>query len=136
MFVDASAIVAILTRAPDADALADALQRDSKPITSALAVFEATLAIRRKRRGSVEETHADVRDFLQTAGIGQVPIAGDDDAMALAAFARFGKGSGHKAQLNMGDCFAYTSARRHGATLLFKGNDFSLTDIAPALPRQ
>lgn len=49
--------------------------------------------------------------------------------LALAAFERFGKGSGHPAQLNLGDCFAYAIAKRHGIKLLYKGNDFSQTDL-------
>ena len=52
--------------------------------------------------------------------------------MALAAFARFGKGQGHPAQLNMGDCFAYACARTRNIPLLFIGNDFSQTDIPAA----
>jgi ribonuclease VapC len=50
----------------------------------------------------------------------------------LLAFARYGKGRGHPAQLNMGDCFAYAVAKTHGAILLFKGEDFGQTDIRSA----
>jgi ribonuclease VapC len=129
MFVDASAIVAILTREPEAEDLIDRLERAPRPITSAIAVFEATLGLCRKRHASVEEAEADLRDFLKAARIELVPIAAGHASVALGAFARYGKGRGHPAQLNMGDCFAYALARSHRASLLFKGEDFSQTDI-------
>jgi ribonuclease VapC len=64
MFVDASAIVAILTREPQADALADLLQSASSPITSPLAIFEAVLGVCRKRLVSVEQAEEHIREFL------------------------------------------------------------------------
>lgn len=132
MFVDASAIVAILTREADADALADALDGATAPITSPIAIFEATLGLCRKRKASVAAAEADLRAFLEIAGISCVAITPDDATTALAAFARFGKGRGHPAQLNLGDCFAYAVARNHGMPVLFTGADFSETDIARA----
>jgi ribonuclease VapC len=129
MFIDASAIIAILTREPDADDLIDRLEDAIRPITSAIAIFEATLGLCRKRHASVEETQADVADFLRTARVEVVQIGENEASLALSAFARYGKGRGHPAQLNMGDCFAYAVARNHRTTLLFKGNDFTKTDI-------
>jgi ribonuclease VapC len=128
-FVDASAIVAILTREPDADVLANALEEARKPITSPVAVFEATLGICRKRHASVEEAEIDVREFLDLARIELISITGREADTALVAFSRYGKGQGHPAQLNLGDCFAYAMAKNHRASLLFKGNDFNQTDI-------
>ena len=132
MFVDASAIVAILTREPEADALADALEGADAAITSPIAIFEAALGICRKRHGSVAEAHGDVRDFLRTAGIRTVAVTEADTAAALDAFSRYGKGQGHPARLNLGDCFAYAVARTHHGALLFKGDDFGKTDIGIA----
>jgi ribonuclease VapC len=129
MFVDASAIVAILTQEPDADALADALEAARLPITSAIAVFEAVLGICRKRHASVAEAQEDVREFLEAAGIRTVSVSGKEAETALDAFSRYGKGRGHPAQLNMGDCFAYAVAKNYRASLLFTGEDFSKTDI-------
>ena len=134
MFVDASAIVAILTGEPEADALADALDAARLPITSAVAVFEAVLGICRKRHASIAEAQEDVREFLETAGIRTVSITSREAEAALDAFARYGKGRGHPAQLNMADCFAYAAATNYRAALLFKGEDFTKTDIRPALP--
>jgi ribonuclease VapC len=132
MFVDASAIVAILTREPDADALTERLERSIRPITSAVAIFEATLGLCRKRHASVDESQVDVADFMNAARIELVPIATNEASLALSAFARYGKGRGHPAQLNMGDCFAYAAASKNRASLLFKGDDFSKTDIMMA----
>jgi ribonuclease VapC len=133
MFVDASAIVAVLTREPEADAFADAMEGARSPITSPIAVFEAVLGICRKRHASVAEAQADVGEFLRIAGVRTVPITDVDAETALEAFARYGKGRGHPAQLNLGDCFAYAVARQHRTSLLFKGDDFDKTDIQAAL---
>lgn len=132
MFVDASAIVAILTREPEADVLADLLDAARAPITSPIAVFEATLGICRKRHASVEEAEADVREFLDLARIELVPITMKEAEIALSAFSRYGKGRSHPARLNLGDCFAYGAAKNHRTSLLFKGDDFDKTDIRSA----
>ena len=133
IFVDASAMVAILTAEPKAAALAQSLQAASQPVTSAIAIYETTLAVRRKREGSVAETEADVMDFVQAAGIRVVPIGVSEVAAALDAFSRYGRGQGHPARLNMGDCFAYAVARTNGAALLFMGDDFAQTDAVLAI---
>lgn len=132
MFVDASAIVAVLTGEPDADALADTLDAARAPITSAVAVFEATLGLCRKRHASVAEAQADVAEFLAAAGVQTVSITAREAEAALDAFSRYGKGRGHPAQLNMGDCFAYAVAKTYRTVLLFKGDDFSKTDVQSA----
>jgi ribonuclease VapC len=132
MFVDASAIVAILTREPEADALADLLEAARSPITSPIAVFEATAGICRKRHASVDEAEEDVLEFLKLARIEMIPITVKEADTALAAFSRYGKGRGHPAQLNLGDCFAYAVARNYRTSLLFKGEDFNKTDIRSA----
>jgi ribonuclease VapC len=133
MFVDASAAVAILTCEADADALADALDGAASPMTSPVAIFETVAAVCRKRHASVTEAQEDVREFLRAAGIRTVPITDKEAELALGAFARYGKGRGHPAQLNMGDCFAYAVAKAHQVPLLFKGDDFDKTDIIPAI---
>jgi ribonuclease VapC len=130
MFVDASAIVAILTREPEADALADVLEKGRSPITSPIAIFEAALGICRKRHASVEEAEED--EFLRLAGVRTVAITDKEAHTALAAFSRYGKGGGHPAQLNLGDCFAYAIAKNARTALLFKGEDLDKTDIRPA----
>ncbi|OWJ68641.1 type II toxin-antitoxin system VapC family toxin [Inquilinus limosus] len=132
MFVDASAIVAILTRESDADGLADRLEAGAEPITSPIAIFEAVLGICRKRQVGVEEVQEEVRAFLGMAGIGVVAISDGDAGLALKAFDRYGKGRGHPAQLNLGDCFAYACAKARHVPVLCKGDDFRQTDIETA----
>ena len=136
MFVDASAIVAILTREVDADEMANALDAARSPITSAIAMFEATFGVCRKRHASVAEAQEDVSEFLETAGVRTVSITSKEAEAALDAFSRYGKGRGHPAQLNLGDCFAYAVAKTYGTELLFKGEDFARTDIRLANKKQ
>ncbi|HEY7576400.1 MAG TPA: type II toxin-antitoxin system VapC family toxin [Acetobacteraceae bacterium] len=130
MFVDASAIVAILTREVEADALADRLDNASGCITSPVAVFEAALAICRKRRASVSEARRDVGELLDLARVRVVAVTPADGDAALEAFVRYGKGQRNPAQLNLADCFAYAMAKNRAMLLLFKGEDFAMTDIA------
>jgi len=72
-------------------------------------------------------------DLLAATGTSIVPIADAHASAAIDAFARYGKGQGHPAQLNMSDCFAYAVAAGHGAAMLYTGHDFAHTDIRPAL---
>jgi ribonuclease VapC len=132
MFVDASAIVAIVTREPEADTLADVLESAQAPITSPIAIFEAALGICRKRHASIDEAEQDVAEFLGLAGVRTVSITDREAHTALAAFSRYGKGRGHPAQLNLGDCFAYAVAKNYQTELLFKGEDFDKTDLRSA----
>ena len=132
MFVDASAIVAMLTREAEADIFLDLVEAAPSPMTSPIAIFEATAGICRKRQSSVEQAQQDVRQFLADADIRVVDVTEEAATEALSAFARYGKGRGHPAQLNLGDCFAYAVAKLHASPVLFKGNDFSKTDIASA----
>lgn len=130
MFVDSSALVAMTSGEPDGEALSDRLQSAESPITSSLAIFETVLALARIRRLPVSEALMLVLDFLERANVGVRPIAGDAHVVALGAHATFGKGTGHPAQLNLGDCFSYGLAKQAGVALLYKGDDFAQTDLA------
>ena len=128
MFVDASALTAILVLEEDADSLVARLTQARKPITSPLAVWEATLAVARRLELPLEDARAAVRHYLSMASIVVMPIPPEVGEGALDAFQRYGKGR-HPASLNFGDCFAYACARHFGVSLLFKGDEFSQTDI-------
>ena len=80
----------------------------------------------RKGRDAVQ----DLDDFIQESGMEIMPVTATDVDLAFEAFLRYGKGSGSGAKLNFGDCFSYALAKRMNAPLLFKGNDFSQTDIS------
>lgn len=129
MFVDASALAAIVLGEPDARDLAERLDLAPEPITSAIAIYEAVLAVARQRSGGFSAARADVGTLLDEARIRIVSIDAVDAAIAIDAFQRFGKGQGHPARLNLGDCFAYACAQRHRTPLLFKGDDFPQTDV-------
>lgn len=129
MFVDASAIVAILTQENGFESLVAALEGATTRHTSAVAIFEAALGVRRKRRCDVTQAEQVVMRFLAALRVEVASIAGAEASRALDAFSRFGKGTGHPAQLNMGDCFAYAVARSLGAPMLFVGEDFARTDV-------
>jgi ribonuclease VapC len=130
--VDASAIVAMLTREPDADTLLSTLAAGGRAETTRMAIYEAVLGLSRKRQWSVAEAETHVGDFLRAAGVIVQPIQPEAAHVALEAFARYGKGRGHPARLNLGDCFIYAQAKVGGASLLYKGADFSKTDIESA----
>jgi len=129
MLVDASALVAIVLDEPEGPALASRLEASPTRLTTPVAIFEAVLAIRRVLETSLGNALHGLLLFLQRAHITVVAVDEEAQLLALAAFERFGKGSGHPAQLNLGDCFAYAIAKRHGIKLLYKGNDFSQTDL-------
>ena len=129
MFVDASAIVSILTEEEDAQRLAGALDAADEPITSPIAVWEAAASISRKTRRRAELELSDVLAFLEMAEVRIEPVDMAIAAAATGAFDRYGRRSGHPADLNMGDCFAYAFATSGHVPLLFKGKDFPLTDV-------
>ena len=131
IFVDASVIVAMIAREPDATSFATFLTLESDRATSPLAIWESTRGVQSARGVAFAEARALVTDFVEVANLRIVAVEPDDAALALDAHAQFGKGV-HPAALNFGDCFAYACAQRLDAALLFKGNDFALTDIKDA----
>ncbi len=128
VFVDSSALVAMLTREEDTEVLAGKLVKFELALTSPIVIFEFALAIARKNNSTLIEAQDDVSDFINSEKIAVVEISEDTSNLALIAFDRFGKGR-HMAALNMGDCFSYACARQHHVPLLFKGDDFIHTDI-------
>ena len=133
MFVDASALVAIIAQEPGYEALPDAMETVDVPLISGVAILEAVLALRRMSSGTVAEAEQFVRDALASAHAAEIAITSNVTRVAIEAYARYGKGQGHPARLNMGDCFAYACAHTYGVPLLFVGNDFAQTDIRSAM---
>ena len=131
MFIDASAVVALLAGEPGSDELKRALKTSERRHASALVVYEAVLALIRILGKSRSEVLKIVQDFLDINAVKIVAIDLEISELALEAFERFGKG-GHPASLNMGDCFSYACAKKLKQPLLFKGDDFSKTDILKA----
>ena len=131
MFVDASALTAMLTEERDARELLARAQKHRVRFTSPLAVWETSIAVARVLGLGVQNAAAAVEDFLILTEIEVRPVPAEARGVALEAFDRFGKGR-HPAGLNFGDCFAYACARLAGAPLLYKGDDFPQTDIETA----
>ena len=131
IFVDASALCAVLLGEPDGETYAEKIKASEAARTSSLAVFETVLAVAREVKGDVGMARRDVEDYLRLAAVQLISVGDAEGRFALDAFERFGKGR-HPARLNMGDCFAYACARAQGVPLLFKGDDFAMTDIAVA----
>lgn len=130
MFIDASALAAVLLSEPDAMSLERRMYSSETPlITSPLAIFETVTAIAPKQRLSIEAAADKVRAYVELA-ITEIPITAEIGRLALDARARYGKGTGHPAKLNLGDCFAYACAKAHAVPLLYKGDDFVHTDLA------
>jgi ribonuclease VapC len=131
MFVDASALVAIIGEESDGLELAGRVRLADHIHTSAIALYEAALGLSRAKRITVADAQAALDQFVAISGARIVPITAEIGRIAIDAFDRFGRGR-HPARLNMGDCFAYACARGLHVPLLFKGDDFPQTDIAEA----
>lgn len=128
IFLDASALISMMAGEPDADALADLMGNERIRITSPLAMWETSAGLCRSYSFSPETARDTLRSFLSAHEVAVASIGEREFDLASAAYAAFGKGR-HPAALNMGDCFAYACAKSHRASLLFKGDDFSKTDI-------
>ena len=130
MIIDASAIIAILRDEPEARSCAKAIASASSCGISAVSYVEAAVVIDGSR-DPVASRRFD--DLFREAQLVTEPVTEAQARIAREAYRDFGKGSGHPAGLNLGDCFAYALAKVTGEPILFKGDDFTHTDLTPAL---
>jgi ribonuclease VapC len=128
MVIDTSALVAMLTDEPEAARFETAVAADPVRLMSTASYLEAAIVIE-TRFGEPGGRELDL--WLHRAGVDLVAVGVDQVEAARVAYRRFGKGR-HRAGLNFGDCFAYALARASGQPLLFKGDDFTHTDIGVA----
>jgi ribonuclease VapC len=128
IFVDTSAIIALLAAEADAETFTEKLEADSERISAGHVILEASMRLASLL--GLTPTAADnlVTRLLREAGIRIVPITEEIAHGSVVAFERYGKGRGSRASLNFGDCLSYACAKAYGARLLFKGNDFAHTD--------
>jgi len=131
VIIDTSALIAILRAEDDASNMALAIERAQARKISAASYLETAVVIDASR-DPIASRRFD--ELVDTAELRVEPVTHDQARIARDAYRDFGKGSGHKASLNFGDCFAYALAKSTGKPLLYKGNDFGHTDITPALP--
>lgn len=130
MIVDSSAIIAILRAEPDAARFAAALENAQQRRISAANWLETAIVI---SDPADPVTGRRFDEFVREADLLIEPVTAAQARIARDAYRDFGRGSGHPARLNFGDCFAYALAAEAGEPLLFKGDDFTHTDLRPAL---
>ena len=130
MIIDTSALLAILRDEPEAQWCAEAIDGAPSRRISAASWLEAAIVI-----DASGDPIASRRfnELVEVADIVVEPITLEQVQIGRAAYRDLGRGSGHPAQLNFGDCFAYALAKVTGESLLFKGNDFRHTDVRPVL---
>lgn len=128
MFIDTSAIVAILTLEPEAEAFAEQVNRATNPMTGAHVRLEACMNLARILGVEISTATELFDEFLHQAKITVLPISDSISRGAVEAYDRFGKGR-HPAGLNFGDCLSYACAAHIRAPILFKGRDFGRTDL-------
>jgi ribonuclease VapC len=129
LIVDTSALVAILRQEPGARQFADAMQAAPHLSVSVATLFETSVVIDAARDPVISR---ELDDLVRRAGVELHAVTAQQGRIAREAYRDFGRGSGHPAKLNFGDCFAYALAKELSEPLLFKGNDFIHTDIEPA----
>ncbi len=133
MIVDSSALVAILKREPDWRWFASALDKSDGSYISAAAYVEISVVMERLKNPAL--TH-EIDELIEQFEIFIEPVTVAQAQIARQAYRDYGRGSGHPANLNFGDCFSYALARDKRETILYKGDDFIHTDLRSALKKQ
>ena len=129
MIIDSSAVLALLRREAEADRFEEVLFAAAERRMSAVNAMECRVVLFH-RFGA--EALGDFERLVDLAGVVIEPFDADQAIVAFEGYRRFGKGTQHAAQLNLGDCAAYALAVSRGEPLLFKGNDFPHTDVESA----
>lgn len=126
--VDTSTIIAIVRHEAEEQVLTEILDNSSATLMSAVSYVEAYMVIFGRRSGVLSDP---LESLVASLGIEIAEVTGEQARMAVHAFLAYGKGR-HAARLNLAGCFAYALAKTRNAPLLFKGGDFSKTDVVPA----
>ena len=126
MILDSSAVAAICLGENDAESFQTVIELADDLLMSAATYLEAGVVIDGRRPGAFDT-------FITAMDVRVIPLDRTQADLARDAYRRFGRGSGHPAGLNLGDCFSYALAISEGRALLFKGEDFHHTDVIPAL---
>lgn len=130
MILDTSAIIAILKNEAEADVFSEAIEAAKTVRISAANYLETHLLVDRYRNPIL---NARLETIFENPGIQIEPVTVEQAKIARFAYRDYGKGSGHRANLNFGDCFSYALAREKREPILFKGDDFVHTDLRSAL---
>ena len=129
MIVDSSALIAILKREPEWSALSRALDLAESPRISAASYLETSIVVDGWKNPVLSR---EMDDLLDRFDVAIEPVTAVQARIARQAYRDYGRGSGHPANLNFGDCFSYALARDKREPMLYKGDDFVHTDIRPA----
>jgi ribonuclease VapC len=128
MVIDSSAIAAIVLEESDASIYISAITNDSTRLISSATLVEVSIVLMSRRKA---DAITALDTLMMLLSIAVIPVSHDHALLAREAFRRFGKGR-DRAGLNFGDCFSYALAKHTGEPLLYKGNDFTHTDVAAA----
>jgi ribonuclease VapC len=130
VIVDSSALVAILRREPERAAYSALLETTRDVKISAVTYFETCIVIDSLRQPTMSRA---LDDLVERSRIAIEPVTAEQAKIAREAYRDYGKGSGHPAGLNFGDCFSYALARNKREAILYKGDDFVHTDLTSAI---
>lgn len=131
MVIDTSALVAITLREASRQSLLERIEAAAKRAISSVSLLEAGMVLRARMGESAVPL---LYQLIEEMGSEVVPFDGLQARLAVVAFGRFGKGMGHRAQLNFGDCAVYALAESRGEPVLATGNDFAATDLIVVRP--
>ena len=126
MIVDTSVLIAILRNELAAARFSNALEMEPHPKMSVVSLVEAGVVVDSARNPLLSR---QLDELVRVAGIEVLPVTVEQGRLAREAYRDFGRGSGHPARLNFGDCFSYALAKESGEPLLFQGADFGQTDL-------
>lgn len=129
MIIDSSAVIAILVREPERESFLRQIRSDRSSKISVASYVEAGIVVDSRRDPSMSRA---VDRLLRTLSVTVAPFTPEQARIARQAYRDYGRGSGHPAKLNFGDCLSYALAAETGEPMLFKGNDFIHTDVVPA----
>lgn len=132
MFIDTSAIVAVIIREVGFEKIETTVEKASGTFTSPMVRLEASIVISDRLDISISAAEGLFNHFLERGKIKIIPISDEIGTLAIAAYQKFGKGR-HPAKLNLADCFSYAVAKHLKVPILFVGDDFSKTDLKSAL---
>jgi ribonuclease VapC len=129
MIIDTSALAAIVFREADRDSYRQAIIQAPRRVISAATYLELSIVVDSRHDPVVSRS---LDDLLTSLGIEVADLTADQARIARSAHRDFGRGSGHPARLNYGDCFSYALAKQTDEPLLWKGDDFGHTDVRRA----
>jgi ribonuclease VapC len=131
MYVDASAILAIILDEDDAASFAARIESATTTLcTSPVSILEAVITLATRANKPIEKAEEIITGFLETCRIATISISPEIGKRAVTAYAQYGKGRNSKAKLNLGDVYSYACAKSYRVPLLYKGKDFVHTDLA------